>query len=278
MSNLDVPKTYKLFVNGAFVRSESGRVAPVTGADGTVRRVATASRKDLREAVTAARGAQAGWQEATPYLRAQILYRIAEMADGRRHEMIDEDSRGGLDSSTAERDVDDAVASWIWWAGWADKIVSVLGTVNPVAGPFLNLSTPEPAGVVVAFPPSESPLRGMADVLGPILCGGNTVVALVPHHAAPAALTLAEVIATSDVPAGVVNILAADPSSLVPWCADHGDVDAIDVSGLSDDDRRDVEVRSASNLKRVAAVAGDRSPRAAGCFLDLKTVWHPAKL
>lgn len=278
MTEMSVPKTYKMFIKGAFVRSESGRVAPVERNEGEIRRVASGSRKDLRDAVVAARGAQGAWRDSTPYLKGQILYRIAEMMDGRRDELVDELSWSGLGDQDARDDVTDALDTWLWWAGWTDKLTSVLGTVNPVAGPFLNVSTPEPTGVVGAFPRGARPLTGLAELLGPILCGGNTVVAVVDHRSAPPAASFAEVLATSDVPGGVVNILTSDVASLVGWMADHGDVDALDVSGLDDDQRREATVRSASNLKRVSSVAGDRSPLAAAHFLELKTVWHPARL
>ena len=271
-------KTYKLYVGGAFVRSESGRVTGVTSDDGEVlARVATASRKDLRDAVVAARAAQPAWASATPYLRGQILYRVAEMLDGRRASAADELVRSGWSKADAAVEVDAAIDTWVWWAGWADKLTQVLGSVNPVAGPFLNVSTPEPVGVVGVVA-ADRPLADLAGVLAPVLCGGNTAVVLASAAHPLAALSFAEVLATSDVPGGVANLLWGDVGELAPWLADHADVDAIDVSGAPDGLRCDLVERSAGNLKRCAATSGLRRPQTAGEFLDLKTVWHPARV
>ena len=280
MTDLGAPKTYKLYVGGAFIRSESGRGAPVTGPDGAVvARVCEASRKDLRDAVTKARGAQPGWAAATPYLRGQILYRVAEMLDGRQDQFVDELESGGMQSDDAAAEVEAAIDAWIWWAGWTDKLTQVLGGVNPVAGPFLNVSTPEPTGVVGIIAPADRPLAGLADVLAPVLCGGNTAVVLASEHSPFAPLTFGEVLATSDLPAGVANLLVGSVAELAPWLADHHDVDALEVSGVTDDALgRDLLVRSADNLKRVARTNGARTPRTAGEFLEIKTVWHPARL
>ena len=279
MSDLGAPKTYKLYSGGAFIRSESGRVYPVAGPDGATVRVAQASRKDLRDAVVKARGAQPGWAGATAYLRGQILYRVAEMLDGRREQFVDELVTGGTDSDDAAAEVDAAVDTWVYWAGWTDKLTQVLGGVNPVAGPFLNLSTPEPCGVVGIIAPADRPLLGLSELLAPVLCGGNTAVVLASEASPFAPLTFGEVLATSDVPGGVANLLVGPVAELAPWLADHRDVDALDLSGVADSDVVvDLTERAADNLKRVARTFGARSPRTAGEFLDIKTVWHPARL
>lgn len=279
MTELGAPKTYKLYSGGAFIRSESGRVYPVAGVDGGTVRVAQASRKDLRDAVVKARAAQSGWGAATPYLRGQILYRIAEMLDGRRDQFVAELENGGVDTYDAAVEVDDAVDTWVYWAGWTDKLTQVLGGVNPVAGPFLNVSTPEPTGVVGVIAPAERPLSGLSALLAPVLCGGNTAVVLASEASPFAPLTFGEVLATSDVPAGVANLLVGPVAELAPWLADHHDVDALDISGVVDTELAiDLTVRSADNLKRVARTDGVRSPRTAGEFLEIKTVWHPARL
>ena len=279
MTELGAPKTYKLYSGGAFIRSESGRVYPVAGVDGGTVRVAQASRKDLRDAVVKARAAQSGWGAATPYLRGQILYRIAEMLDGRRDQFVAELENGGVDTYDAAVEIDDAVDTWVYWAGWTDKLTQVLGGVNPVAGPFLNVSTPEPTGVVGVIAPAERPLAGLSALLAPVLCGGNTAVVLASEASPFAPLTFGEVLATSDVPAGVANLLVGPVAELAPWLADHHDVDALDISGVVDTELAiDLTVRSADNLKRVARTDGVRSPRTAGEFLEIKTVWHPARL
>jgi acyl-CoA reductase-like NAD-dependent aldehyde dehydrogenase len=279
VTELGAPKTYKLYSGGAFIRSESGRVYPVAGVDGGTVRVAQASRKDLRDAVVKARAAQSGWGAATPYLRGQILYRIAEMLDGRRDQFVAELENGGVDTYDAAVEIDDAVDTWVYWAGWTDKLTQVLGGVNPVAGPFLNVSTPEPTGVVGVIAPAERPLAGLSALLAPVLCGGNTAVVLASEASPFAPLTFGEVLATSDVPAGVANLLVGPVAELAPWLADHHDVDALDISGVVDAElATDLTVRSADNLKRVARTDGVRSPRTAGEFLEIKTVWHPARL
>ncbi|MFN8052335.1 MAG: aldehyde dehydrogenase family protein [Acidimicrobiales bacterium] len=279
MTDLGAPKTYKLYSGGAFIRSESGRVYPVAGSDGGTVRVAQASRKDLRGAVVKARGAQPGWGAATAYLRGQILYRVAEMLDGRREQFVVELENGGSATDDAVAEVDAAVDTWVYWAGWTDKLAQVLGGVNPVAGPFLNLSTPEPTGVVGVIAPDDRPLLGLCELLAPVLCGGNTAVVLASEASPFAALTFGEVLATSDLPGGVANLLVGPVSELAPWLADHRDVDALDISGVGDAElATDLTVRSADNLKRVARTDGARSPRTAGEFLEIKTVWHPARL
>lgn len=276
---LGAPKTYKLFSGGAFVRSESGRTYAVAGVGGGTVQVAQASRKDLRDTVVHARGAVAKWSGSTAYLRGQILYRVAEMLDGRRAQFVDELVASGATAEAAAAEVQDAVDAWVYWAGWTDKLTQVLGGVNPVAGPFLNVSTPEPTGVVGVVAPADRPLAGLSELLAPVLCGGNVAVALTSEPAPLAALTFGEVLATSDLPAGTANLLSGPVAELTPWLADHRDVDALELSGVADDELLvDLTARSADNLKRVARTFGRRTPRTAGEFLEIKTVWHPARL
>jgi acyl-CoA reductase-like NAD-dependent aldehyde dehydrogenase len=262
---LEVRKTYKLFIGGAFPRSESGRSYPVDGAN-----VALASRKDVRDAVVAARKAQPKWAGATAYNRGQILYRVAEMLEGRRAEFA------GLGVSDAE--VDAATDRWVWYAGWADKIAQVYGGANPVAGPYLNISSPEPTGVVgVVAPPS---FLGLVSVIAPAIVTGNTVVVLAADPLP--AVTLAEVLATSDLPGGVVNVLTGRATETAPWLASHGDVDALDLTGVQDPaTAADLEREAAVNLKRVLRPrTGEDFTQDPGlgrmtALLETKTVWHP---
>jgi acyl-CoA reductase-like NAD-dependent aldehyde dehydrogenase len=264
---LDVRKTYKLFSGGQFVRSESGRSYLAEGFN-----VPRASRKDLRDAVRSARSAFAGWSVRTAMNRGQILYRIAEMLDGRRSEFLD--LLGG--GRRAGREVDAAVQAWVWYAGWTDKLAQVSGTVNPVAGPYFNFTLPEPTGVVGAVAPEQPALLGLVRRLAPALCGGNTVVALASETRPLAALTLAEVIATGDTPAGVVSILSGQRGELLPWLAAHMDVNAVDASGCSPEELSAVQEAAAGNLKRVIrGVEKDLSPDAITALMEFKTVWHP---
>ncbi|NLA36703.1 MAG: aldehyde dehydrogenase family protein [Actinobacteria bacterium] len=251
----------------------------VAGADSATVRVAQASKKDLRDAVVKARAAQAGWAGATPYLRGQILYRVAEMLDGRRDQFAAEIEASGVDPDDAAAEVDAAVDTWVYWAGWSDKLVQVLGGVNPVAGPFLNLTTPEPVGVVGIVTPAAQPLTGLSKLLAPVLCGGNTAVVLASAAAPLAPLTFGEVLATSDVPAGVANLVCGSTDSLAQVLADHDDIDALEITGIEDPSRIEAVLEaSAANLKRVARTDGARTPATAGEFLELKTVWHPTRL
>ncbi len=261
MSRLEVKKTYKLFVGGAFPRSESGRTYEVEGAN-----VARASRKDLRDAVRAARGAIPTWNGMTAYNRGQVLYRIAEMMEGRRAEFAA--------LSGGEDEVDEAVDTWIWYAGWADKLAQVIGSANPVAGPYFNFTIPEPTGVVGIVAPEEPPLHGLVSRLAPALVGGNAAVVLASERRPLAAITLAEVLATSDVPGGVVNVLTGRKSELAPVLASHMDVNAIDLAGI-EGDRTELERLAADNVKRVVRNGDGHSPWHAAAFLELKTVWHP---
>jgi acyl-CoA reductase-like NAD-dependent aldehyde dehydrogenase len=287
---LRVFKTYKLFIGGKFPRSESGRVYAVTDADGGwLAHAPLASRKDARDAVVAARKAFAGWSGTTAYHRGQILYRIAEMAEGRRGQFIREvaDAEGpGLSEAQAAGIVDAAIDRWVWYAGWTDKIAQVAGAANPVAGPFFNLSTPEPTGVVTVLAPQESPLLGLVSVLAPVIATGNTAVVITSERAPLPALVLAEVLATSDLPGGVVNILSGKTAEIGPPLAAHQDVNAIDLTGAPDEElAKELEIAAADNLKRVLR------PQPAGpqpvdwmadpgtgrllAFLETKTVWHP---
>ncbi len=266
MSRLPVKKTYKLFIGGAFPRSESGRTFEVEGQN-----VARASRKDVRDAVRAARGALPGWAGATAYNRGQVLYRLAEMMEARADDLAR--------VCSGRREVDAAVDRVVWYAGWADKLAQVLGSSNPVAGPYFNFTVPEPTGVVALVAPEEPPLGGLASRLAPALVGGNTAVALASEMHPLAAIELAEAIATSDLPAGVVNILTGSRAELAPVLAAHMDVNAIDVTG-ADGDRVELERLAADNVKRVVAPSDPdgQSPWDIAAFLELKTVWHPVGL
>src|SRR5215467_5832967 len=266
---MDVRKTYKLFVNGEFVRSESGRAYRPDGGRINVPR---GSRKDLRDAVRAARTAFAGWSGRTAMNRGQILYRAAEMLDGRSAQFVD--VLGG--GARARRELDQSVEALVWYAGWTDKLPQVTGTVNPVAGPYFNFTLPEPTGVVGIVGAEEAPLHGLVRRVAPALCGGNVVVALASEASPLAALTLAEVFATSDVPAGVVNIISGQRKELLPWLASHMDVNAIDVAGCSADEVKAVEQTAASNVKRVIKLTQEEmSPYLIAAFMEMKTVWHP---
>jgi acyl-CoA reductase-like NAD-dependent aldehyde dehydrogenase len=262
MTRLPVRKTYKLFIGGAFPRSESGRTYDAEGQN-----VARASRKDVRDAVQAARGAQPGWASATAYNRGQVLYRVAEMMEARVGEFAELCS--GRDE--VERSID----RWVWYAGFADKLAQVIGSSNPVAGPYFNFTIPEPTGVVGIVAPQEPPLLGLVSRLAPALTGGNAVVALASETQPLAAIELAEVIATSDVPGGVVNLLTGQQAELAPWLASHMDVNAIDITGANGS-RADLEVAAADNVKRVVVAEPDaQSLHEISAFLELKTVWHP---
>jgi len=266
---MDVRKTYKLFVNGEFVRSESGRAYRPDGGKVNVPR---GSRKDLRDAVRAARTAFAGWAGRTAMNRGQILYRAAEMLDGRTGQFVE--LLGG--GPRARRELDQSVDTLVWYAGWTDKLPQFTGTVNPVAGPYFNFTIPEPTGVVGIFAPEELPLLGLVRRVAPALCGGNVVVCLAPESSPLPALTLAEVLATSDVPAGVINIISGQRKELLPWLASHMDVNAIDVAGCTAEEVKSIEEFAAGNVKRVIKLTQDEvSPYLIAAFMELKTVWHP---
>lgn len=276
---LRVRKTYKLFIGGAFPRSESGRTLAVRDPGGELlAHVALASRKDLRDAVRAARGAHAGWAGRTAYNRGQVIYRLAEVIEGRSAQLADELAAVSGDTAGAQADVEAAVDGLVYWAGFADKIEILAGSVNPVAGPFLNLSQAIPLGVCGLSCPDTGGLSGIAGVVGAALAAGNSVVAVAGGPAALVLSTLGEVAATSDVPAGVVNLLTGDQASLLPWLADHEDVDLVDLSGAPEALRADLEARAAENLKRVVATEGREDLRTALAFCEIKTVWHPARI
>jgi acyl-CoA reductase-like NAD-dependent aldehyde dehydrogenase len=286
-----VRKTYKLYVGGAFPRSESGRSYVVAAADGTPLANATrASRKDLRDAVRAARKAFPGWAGKTAMNRGQVLYRVAELMEGRRDQFVAEVATAeGLRELAAARAVDAAIDRWVWYAGWADKIGQVLGSSNPVAAPYFNFTIPEPTGVVGIVAPQTSSLLGLVSRLAPPLVAGNTVVLLASETRPLPAVTLTEVLATSDVPGGVVNVLTGFNRELIPVLAGHADVDALDTWGVPDDMRTDMELLAADDVKRVlrrpTTVAearfdwlDDRAaerPEWIAAFLEMKTVWHP---
>ncbi|QKG18909.1 aldehyde dehydrogenase family protein [Actinomadura verrucosospora] len=277
---LAVRKTYKLYIGGAFPRSESGRSYPVTDTKGRfLANASHASRKDVRDAVSAARKAFGAWSGRTAYNRAQILYRIAEMLEGRRDQFTAELRHTGASKTQAAAEVDAAIDRWVWYAGWADKITTVTGAANPVTGPYFNFSTPEPTGVVAIVAP-DSPLLGLVSVVAPAIVTGNTTVVVASEPAPLPAITLAEVLATSDLPGGVINILTGHRTELAPWLASHMDVNAIDLTGVAHEDLRDLEDKAAGNLKRVhhpttSDWAGDPGTARMTAFLETKTVWHP---
>jgi acyl-CoA reductase-like NAD-dependent aldehyde dehydrogenase len=262
MSRLPVKKTYKLYIGGAFPRSESGRTYEAQDQN-----VARASRKDVRDAVQAARGAQPKWAAATAYNRGQVLYRIAEMMEARVSEFAE--------LCSGKDEVHRAIDRWVWYAGFADKLSQVLGGTNPVAGPYFNFTIPEPTGVVATIAPDAPPLLGLVSRIAPALTGGNAVVALASETQPLAAIELAEAIATSDLPGGVVNLLTGQRAELAPWLASHMDVNALDVTG-ADGLRKDLEVAAADNVKRIVSGKPDsQSLYEISAFLELKTVWHP---
>ena len=282
MSRVEIRKTYKLFIGGAFPRSESGRSYEVVDSEGNfVANPAMASRKDARDAVVAARSAFPNWSGATAFNRSQILYRVAELMEGRREEFIEGVSLGeAIGKGKAGKIVDAAIDRWVWYAGWSDKLGSILGATNPVAGPYYNFSIPEAVGVVALIAPQDSSLLGLIDLLGAALTTGNTVVALATETAPLPAITLSEVLATSDVPAGVVNILTGRTKEVAPWLASHMDVDAINLAGVAAEDIQKLAGEATDNLKRVIAPKSRdwlQTPtiEAMTSLLEIKTVWHP---
>jgi len=258
---LAVRKTYKLFIGGAFPRSESGRTLELEGYN-----VARASRKDARDAVVAARKAYGGWSAATAYNRGQVLYRLAETMETR--------TAAFAAACSGRREVARAIDRVVWYAGWADKLAQVLGSANPVAGPYFNFTLPEPTGVVAVVAPEEPALDGLVARIAPAMVGGNAVVVIASDAHPLAAIELAEAVATSDVPGGVVNVLTGMREELAPVLAAHMDVNAIDVTG-ADGDVAALEVLAAENVKRVVRAREDRSPWEIAAFMELKTVWHP---
>jgi acyl-CoA reductase-like NAD-dependent aldehyde dehydrogenase len=286
MTRADVRKTYKLYIGGAFPRSESGHSYVVDDAKGKfLANAALASRKDARDAVVAARAALSGWAGRTAYNRGQVIYRIAEVMEDRRPQFVDAlQSSEGLTSRQASGVLDAAVDRLVWYAGWADKLTQVVGNANPVAGPFFNLSTPEPTGVVAVLAPQSSSLLGLVSVVAPAIVSGNTCVVVSSYDRPLPAVTFSEVLATSDVPGGVVNLLTGSAVTIGPWLASHMDVNAIDLCGLagSDELATELEVAAAENLKRVRRAPAaepdwteEPELSAMTAFLETKTVWHP---
>jgi len=275
--HIPVDKTFKLFIGGVFPRSESGRTFQVHSADGDLlANAAKASRKDLREAVRAARSAQAGWADRTAYNRGQVLYRVAEVMESRRAEFTSVLTDMGHSSGTATAEVDRSIDRWVWYAGWADKLHHVLGTVNPVVGPYFNFTFPEPTGVVVVAAPDDQPLLGLLSRIAPVIVSGNTAVVISGATSTLAAVTLGEVLATSDVPGGVVNILTGDKAELLPWALGHMDVNSVDLTGAPDGLEDEAVATAADNVKRIVrADPAGASPYMIGDFLEMKTVWHP---
>lgn len=278
MSNIDVKRTAKLFIGGAFPRSESGRTYEAKDKNKNfVANVALASRKDGRDAVVAARSAFAKWSEVTAYNRAQVLYRVSEIMQGRREQFVEELSLWSKTKKQAENEVDEAINRMVWFAGWADKIAMVTGSNNPVAGPFFDFSIPEPTGVVAAVAPEDSALLGLVETITSIVVSGNTVIVIASESQPLPAVSLAEVIATSDVPGGVINILTGSYKEIAPWLASHQDVNALDLTGV---DKKQIalelEKEAAGNLKRVLRpnTKLDGLSRIK-VFLETKTVWHP---
>jgi acyl-CoA reductase-like NAD-dependent aldehyde dehydrogenase len=275
MSRLEVKKTYKLYINGAFPRSESGRIYEVTDTKGNfIANPALASRKDLRDAVVAARAAQPGWAKATAYNRGQILYRIAEMLEGRADQIAAEISAtSAVTPKKAHEQVMAAIDRWVWYAGWSDKLSAAFGATNPVAGPYYNFTIPEPQGVI-AVAPSDSFLA-FIDSIAPVITSGNSVVALVPGATAVPAMTFAEVLATSDLPHGVINILTGSHDELARWAASHMDIDGMDISGIEKKKGAALKEAGAENLKRIHHFDDVQTPNRIYAFMEAKTVWHP---
>jgi acyl-CoA reductase-like NAD-dependent aldehyde dehydrogenase len=269
---LEVRKTYKLYIGGAFPRSESGRSYPVTNSKGELlAQAAQASRKDVRDAVVAARSAFGRWSTSTAYNRGQVLYRVAEMLEGRREQFA---------AYTSPAEVDAAIDRWVHYAGWADKHAQVVGSTNPVAGPYFTFSLPEPTGVVGQLAPQESALLGLVSVLAPALTTGNTAVVVASQDNPLPAVTLAEVLETSDLPGGVVNLLTGFTAELAPWLAAHRDVNALDLTGAAPGERADLQAAAADNVKRVYVPRDENWAAPPGlsrlnAYVETKTVWHP---
>ncbi|MFG3115187.1 aldehyde dehydrogenase family protein [Streptomyces sp. NPDC048197] len=279
---LSVFKTYKLYVGGKFPRSESGRVYEVSDAKGNwLANAPLSSRKDARDAVVAARKAFGGWSGATAYNRGQILYRIAEMLEGRRDQFVAEVADAeGLSKSKATAQVEAAIDRWVWYAGWSDKVAQIAGGANPVAGPYFNLSSPEPTGVVAVLAPQESSFLGLVSVIAPAIVTGNTVVVVASEKSPLPALSLGEVLATSDLPGGVVNVLSGRTAEIAAPLAAHQDVNALDLAGADAGLAKELETAAADNLKRVLRPrtedwSADPGTDRLLAFLETKTVWHP---
>jgi acyl-CoA reductase-like NAD-dependent aldehyde dehydrogenase len=283
-NRVGVAKTYKLYIGGAFPRSESGRSYQVNDTKGKfLANAAQASRKDARDAVSAARKAFPGWSGATAYNRGQVLYRVAEVMEGRREQFVSEVAASeGIQARRAQSIVDQAIDRWVWYAGWTDKIATVLGGTNPVAGPYFSFTVPEPTGVVAVFAPQESALLGLVSVLAPVVAGGNTAVVVTSKDRPLPSITLSEVLATSDVPSGVVNMLTGSAVELAPWLASHADVNALDLTGAPTILRTELEKAAAGTVKRVLKTpqiepdwTRDPDIKRLRAYLETKTVWHP---
>jgi acyl-CoA reductase-like NAD-dependent aldehyde dehydrogenase len=281
-SRVTVRKTYKLYIGGAFPRSESGRSYPVNSAKGELlAHAAQASRKDVRDAVVAARKAAPGWAKATAYNRGQVLYRVAEMLEGRREQFVAEvrDAEGSTPRAAAAQ-VDAAIDRWVHYAGWTDKYAQVVGGANPVAGPYFNFSLPEPTGVVAVLAPQDSSLLGFVSVVAPVLATGNTAVVVASQDRPLPVVSLTEALATSDLPGGVLNVLTGFTAELAPWLASHRDVNAIDLTGAGPAARTELRRAAADNVKRVYVPretrwADDPGLSRLSAFVETKTVWHP---
>jgi acyl-CoA reductase-like NAD-dependent aldehyde dehydrogenase len=280
MSRIDVNKTYKLFIDGAFPRSESGRVYEIKGANKKfIANPALASRKDLRDAVVAAKAAQSGWANATAFNRGQILYRVAEIMQGRSDQFIDEIcALEGVTTKAAKIQVEEAIDTWVWYSGWCDKLSSVSGSLNQVSGPFYNFTTPEALGVVAIFAENKPSLLGVIRTLAPVIASGNSAVLIASESYPLPAITLSEVLATSDVPAGVVNILTGKITELAPWVGSHMEIDGVDVAGLSKKQEEELKLVGADNLKRIFRFTPTNHPERILSFMEQKTVWHPIGL
>jgi acyl-CoA reductase-like NAD-dependent aldehyde dehydrogenase len=280
MSRIDVNKTYKLFIGGAFPRSESGRVYEIKGANKKfIANPALASRKDLRDAVVAAKAAHSGWANATAFNRGQILYRVAEIMQGRSDQFIDEIcALEGVTTKVAKVQVEEAIDTWVWYSGWCDKLSSVSGSLNQVSGPFYNFTTPEALGVVAIFAENKPSLLGVVRTLAPVIASGNSAVLIASEIYPLPAITLSEVLATSDVPAGVVNILTGKITELAPWIGSHMEIDGVDVAGLSKKQEEELKLVGADNLKRIFRFSPTNHPERILSFMEQKTVWHPIGL
>lgn len=280
MSRIDVNKTYKLFIGGAFPRSESGRVYEIKGANKKfIANPALASRKDLRDAVVAAKAAHSGWANATAFNRGQILYRVAEIMQGRSDQFIDEIcALEGVTTKVAKVQVEEAIDTWVWYSGWCDKLSSVTGSLNQVSGPFYNFTTPEALGVVAIFAENKPSLLGVVRTLAPVIASGNSAVLIASESYPLPAITLSEVLATSDVPGGVVNILTGKITELAPWVGSHMEIDGVDVAGLSKKQEEELKLVGADNLKRIFRFSPTNHPERILSFMEQKTVWHPVGL
>ncbi len=282
-NRLNVLKTYKIFIGGKYERSESGRYYPLTDKTGKqIANICLSSRKDFRNAVVAARSAQPGWASRSAYNRSQILYRMAEMMEGRSGQFVEELRLEGFTTKDAQLQVEQSVDKLIYFAGWCDKISQVFGTVNPVASQHFNFSVPEPTGVVALFAPMNKPLLGLISAMAPIIASGNTCVILLPDNHPLAGLTFAEVLGTSDLPGGVVNILTGHESELLDSATTHMDVNAVAYHRSNADSIRKIQENAALNIKRVQFYNTDTSknvdnenPYRILDFMEIKTTWHP---